>query len=72
MSSEFSGRWPAPGSPSPSRAGFPLLGGRAGIPALSRRALLRGSLLGAGAVAAPRGLAAGGGSEGGATPKKNG
>ena len=54
MSRRSAGGWPAPGSPSPSRVGVPLFGGGA----LSRRTLLRGSLLGAGAVTAPALLAA--------------
>jgi hypothetical protein len=58
------GRSPASAPPSPSRVGIPLFGG-VGASALSRRALLRGSALGAGAIAAPGLLAACGDDDGG-------
>ena len=48
-------------SPAPSRVGFSLFG--AGSPALSRRTLMRGTALGAGALALPAALAACGGDD---------
>jgi len=48
-------------SPAPSRVGFSLLG--AGSPGLSRRTLMRGTALGAGALALPAALAACGGDD---------
>ena len=53
-------------SPAPSQVGFPLFGGGSG--GLSRRAVMRGAALGAGAVALPAVLAACGDDDGGVKP----
>jgi multiple sugar transport system substrate-binding protein len=70
LSRNPAGGRPASAPPSPSRVGIPLFG--AGASALSRRALLRGSALGAGAIAAPGLLAACGDDDaGGESANKN-